>query len=117
MVSADSDGPVELVRPMPTLSAATEAATSLADVQARVEPAHDEAFVRLTMGEAGWPAMLPAVEALERQVAGLGRTVVGPPRQVMIADWRTAGPSDPACDLAVPLRCRCGAVAVPLSPA
>ena len=25
-----------------------------------------------------------------------------PPRQIMIAEWRTAGPDDPARDLAVP---------------
>jgi hypothetical protein len=102
-VSDDSDGPVEVVRPAADLEHAQQAAAALGDVQARIEPAHDEAFVRLPMRRAAGPAALAVLDALEQFVRASGRAPAGPPRQVMIADWRTAGPDDPACDLAVPL--------------
>lgn len=103
-VSEDSDGPVEIVRPMADLAQAEQAAAALGDVQARVEPAHDEAFVRMTMRQTrGGRAQLEILDALQQFVVSSGRDVSVPPRQVMIADWRTAGPDDLACDLAVPL--------------
>lgn len=100
-VSQDSDGPVEIVRPMAELAATERAAHQLVDVQARVEPGHDEAYVRLTMSQTRDSATMPALAALEAFVTATGRVVGSPPRQVMIADWRTARPGDPACDLAV----------------
>ncbi len=103
-VSQDSDGPVEVVRPMASLTLAEHAAARLGDVQARLEPEHEEAFVRMTMGQTRGSATLEILDALRRFVASSGRDVSLPPRQVMIADWRTAGPQDPACDFAVPLR-------------
>lgn len=102
-VSEDSDGPMELCRPMApgTNSDPHQAA---ADTQVRIEPAHDEAFIRLAMKDTGWPAMLPAVEALEAWVRGQRREPAGPLRQVLIADQRTATPDALVCDLSVPLR-------------
>jgi len=107
-VSDDSDGPVELCRPVSTLSALTTQTTPpvdelRAEVEARIEPAHDEAFVRLTMAEMGWPAMLPVVDALEAWTARKGRQPRGALRQVLIADQRTAEPKTPVCDLTIPL--------------
>jgi hypothetical protein len=58
----------------------------------------------MTMGQTRGSAALEILDALQRFVASSGRDVSLPPRQVMIADWRTAGPDDPACDFAVPLR-------------
>ena len=101
--SADSDGPVELCRPV-GIADGEIAVASMPEVQLRREPAHDEAFIRLTRAEVAWPSMLPAIEALERWLTEQGRQPLGPPRQLMIADWRTAGPDAPACDLAVPVR-------------
>ena len=102
-VSADSDGPVELARPMVCLPTAQRAADGLGDVQARRDPAHDEAFVRVTKAQIGWPAVLPVLDAIGAETERLGRTVTGPPRQVMIADWRTATADTPICDIALPL--------------
>jgi hypothetical protein len=104
VVSEDSDGPVEVARPVADLASAEQAAQRLGDIQARLEGGHDEAFVTLTMAQIGWPAQLPALDAVEAYVRELGREPAGAPRQVMIADWRTAGPDTPACDLTVPLR-------------
>jgi DNA-binding transcriptional MerR regulator len=102
-VSDDSDGPVELCRPVAPASAA-EPAAAMADVQLRMEPAHDEIFIRIAMKDMGWPALAPAVDALEAWMRGQRREPAGALRQVLIADQRTAAPGTPVCDLTVPLR-------------
>jgi len=102
-VSDDSDGPMELCRPVATGSA-VDPATATADVQLRVEPAHDEVFIRLAMKDMGWPALAPAVDALEAWMREQRREPAGALRQVLIADQRTAAPGTPVCDLSVPLR-------------
>jgi hypothetical protein len=99
-VSDDSDGPMELCRPV----AADGPFDLTGDVHARVEPAHDEALIRLTGKEMGWPTMLSACEALERWATDERRRPAGPLRQVLIADQRTATPDAPVCDLSLPLR-------------
>ena len=99
-VSEDSDGPVELCRPV----AARLAWPADSDLQARVEPSHEEAFIRVAMKDMGWPALAPAAEALEAWIRERGRGPAGALRQVLIADQRTAQPDTPVCDLSVPLR-------------
>jgi DNA-binding transcriptional MerR regulator len=99
-VSADSDGPVELCRPV----APGTHGQAGSDIQARIERAHDEAYIRLPKKDMSWPAMLPAHDALQHWVAGQRREPTGPPRQVLIADQRTAGPDTLVCDLTIPLR-------------
>jgi hypothetical protein len=76
----------------------------MADVQLRVEPAHDEVFIRLAMKDMGWPALAPAVDALEAWVRGQQREPAGVLRQVLIGDQRTANPDTPVCDLSIPLK-------------
>jgi hypothetical protein len=100
-VSADSDGPIELCRAIDAAAAAPEAA---GDIHHRGEGAHDEAYIRLTLKEMGWPALLPACEALERWTKENHREPAGALRQLLIADQRTATPDTPVCDLSVPLR-------------
>lgn len=97
-VSEDSDGPVELCRPVAPLD---EGST---DIEIRVEPAHEEAFIRLAMKDMGWPAMLPAVDALEAWAKQQRRAPAGALRQVLIADQRSASPDSLVCDLSVPLK-------------
>jgi DNA-binding transcriptional MerR regulator len=99
-VSDDSDGPLELCRPLHS-----NVAVDLdGDIQLRVEAEHDEAFIRLARKDLGWPAILPACNALESWSAREQRRPVGPLRQVLIADQRTAGAEMPVCDLSLPLR-------------
>jgi DNA-binding transcriptional MerR regulator len=100
-VSDDSDGPMELCRPVASGSAVDSVA---ADIQVRVEPAHDEVYIRVALKDMGWPALMPAVDALEAWVRGQRREPAGALRQVLIADQRTAAPDTPVCDLSVPLR-------------
>lgn len=98
-VSADSDGPLELCRPL-----AGPPEEPVAGLGVRTEPAHEEAYVRFAIKDMNWPAMRPALDALERWTAEHGRRPSGPPRQLLLADQRTAGPGTPGCDLAIPLR-------------
>jgi DNA-binding transcriptional MerR regulator len=102
-VSDDSDGPIELCRPV-SFETTEDAVGEMADIQLRVEPAHDEAFIRLARRDVSWPAMLPAVDALMQWTSRNERQPAGALRQVLIADWRTATPDTPACDLTIPLR-------------
>jgi hypothetical protein len=83
---------------------AADSATVMADVQLRVEPAHDEVFIRLAMRDMGWPALAPAVDALDAWMHEQRREPAGALRQVLIADQRTATPGTLVCDLSVPLR-------------
>jgi DNA-binding transcriptional MerR regulator len=102
-VSDDSDGPIELCRPVAADGTGDSAAVA-ADVQRRVEPAHDEVFIRIAMKDMGWPALAPAADALEAWVRERRREPAGTLRQVLIADQRTATPDTLVCDLSVPLR-------------
>jgi hypothetical protein len=104
-VSEDSDGPIELCRPVSDVDSSQHAdGRPDAELQRRVEPAHEEAFIRLAMKDMGWPAMLPAYDALERWVTGQRRIAAGPVRQLLIADQRTASPDTLVCHLSLPLR-------------
>jgi hypothetical protein len=100
-VSDDSDGPMELCRPV---AADPSNGSAMADIQVRAEPAHDEVFIRLALKDMGWPALAPAVDALEIWVRQQQREPAGALRQVLIADQRTATPDTLVCDLSVPLR-------------
>lgn len=102
-VSADSDGPVELCRPVAP-DTPEGAVTGSPDIQVRVEAAHEEAYIRLSVAEMAWPRMLPVADALERWGRDHGRRPAAPLRQVLFADLRTASPDTQACDLSVPLR-------------
>ena len=107
-VSEDSDGPLELCRPLASgaglADGAGPGAGALDGMQLRTEAQHDEAYIRLAMKDLGWPAMLPAADALEAWTRQQARVAAGPLRQVMFADQRTAAPDTLVCDLAVPLK-------------
>jgi DNA-binding transcriptional MerR regulator len=100
-VSDDSDGPIELCRP---IRASREDLIAAAEVQVRVEAAHDEVYVRLSKRELSWPAMVPVLDALERWTAEHHRRTAGTFRQLLIADQRAATADTLVCDLTVPLR-------------
>ncbi|MFZ0250208.1 MAG: MerR family transcriptional regulator [Acidimicrobiales bacterium] len=101
-VSDDSDGPVELCRPVALPP--EESADFGPDIETRVEAAHDEAFIRLAMKDMDGPAMLPAVDALYAWAREHYRQPSGALRQVLIADQRAANPDDLVCDLSLPLK-------------
>jgi DNA-binding transcriptional MerR regulator len=97
-VNQDSDGPVEVCLPVaPAQAAATDVAT-------RTEPAHREAFARITKPQVAFPQILSAYDAVAQWLDANGRAIAGPPREVYFADWAAAGPSDEVCDIAFPMQ-------------
>jgi effector-binding domain-containing protein len=68
-----------------------------------VEPAHDEAFTRITKSQVAFPGILEAYSAVDKWIADHGLEVGGSPREVYFADWEAIGPDDPGCDIAFPL--------------
>ncbi len=107
-VSKDGDGPVALSRPFsaPDPGAGTGAGPTggVPGATVRFEPAHREAWVRLTRTQALFPVILDAYRALESWAAGPGHDASAPARQIFVSDWRTGGDDDVACDIAIPLR-------------
>ncbi len=98
-VNEDSDGPVELCVPVdPARAAAAEF-----PVASRIEPAHVEAYTRITKAQAAYPQILSAYDAVYAWANTEGRTASTAPREVYFADWSGITPGDPACDIAVPL--------------
>jgi DNA-binding transcriptional MerR regulator len=102
-VSEDSDGPMELCRPL-ALESGPDTVEGVGDLQLRLEAEHDEAYIRLAAKDMSWPAMLPAYDALQNWVSERHRQPAGTVRQLLIADQRTASPTTLVCDLSVPLR-------------
>lgn len=96
-VNKDSDGPVEVCVPYSGEVKARDTA------RIRVEPAHKEAFTRITKGQVAFPGILEAYEAVERWVNEQPLTVAGSPREVYFVDWDAVGVDDPACDIAFPV--------------
>jgi DNA-binding transcriptional MerR regulator len=97
-VNQDSDGPVEVCVPVGA------AAPDSTDSAIRVEPAHNEAYVRVTKAQVEYPQILSAYDAVAQWIGSNGRTVAGSPREVYFTDWNAAGPGDEVCDVAFPMR-------------
>lgn len=95
-VTMDADGPIELCLPV---ALGTQ---PFGEAKVRVEPAHDEAYVRLTKAQVAYPEILGAYEALERWLPDNGKRASAPPREVMFAEWSQIGDHDPAVDVAWP---------------
>lgn len=106
-VSEESDGPVESCVPVADEAAAR--AWAAGDGRAwgtavRVEPARRLAYTRIVKAQVAHPQILAAFEAVEAWLAERGTTSAGPCREVYFADWDAAGPEDPVCDVAFPMR-------------
>ena len=93
-VNEDSDGPVEVCVPVES---------EVAGAPTREEPAHREAYTRITKAQVAFPQILSAYAAVESWVRAEGRSFAGSPREVYFADWDAAGPTDEVCDIAVPV--------------
>jgi DNA-binding transcriptional MerR regulator len=95
-VSEDSDGPVEVCVPV-----AADAETG--DAATRCEPAHREAYTRITKAQVEYPQILSAYDAVAGWIGSEGRTIAGSPREVYFAEWDAAAPTDEVCDIAFPV--------------
>jgi DNA-binding transcriptional MerR regulator len=103
-VDEDSDGPIEWCRPIPD-EAAVDMAARFPDLTVRQDPAHREAYVRLTRRELSPADGMRAVETLDAWMnAQADRTApLGPFRQVFFADPRGVAPDTPVSDVIAPL--------------
>ncbi|NUR58996.1 MAG: MerR family transcriptional regulator [Catenulispora sp.] len=95
-VNHDSDGPAEVCVPVDP-----DAADKL-DAPTRTEPAHREAYVRITKAQVGFPQILSAFDAVFRWVTEQGHSTAQAPREVYFAEWDAAKPDDEVCDVAYP---------------
>ncbi|MEV5846099.1 MerR family transcriptional regulator [Streptomyces sp. NPDC051985] len=107
-VSMESDGPAEACVPVADEAAArawAERQGRAWETKVRVEPARTLAYTRIGKAQVAHPQILAAFEAVEHWVAGQGGLEYdGPCREVYFADWDAAGPEDPVCDVAFPVR-------------
>lgn len=97
-VNEDSDGPVEVCLPIDASPGDLGA-----DVATRREPAHREAFTRITKAQVAYPQILSAFDAVSEWINANGLHHAGSPREVYFADWSAAGPDDEVCDIAFPI--------------
>jgi hypothetical protein len=98
LVSADSDGPVEVCVPV------TKPSDDPSDVAWRVEASHYEAFIRVTKIHFEVPAILSVYDQLARWVSAPGRKRAGSPREVYSAGVEPlfAAADEHVCDVALP---------------
>ncbi|MGI5243405.1 MerR family transcriptional regulator [Dactylosporangium sp. CA-139066] len=96
-VNEESDGPVEICLPVaPDPHRALDAPT-------RIEPAHKEAYTRITKAQVGFPQILSAFDAVRVWSEREGAPAAGSPQEVYFADFHSAAPHDPVCDVAQPI--------------
>ncbi|WP_328748164.1 MerR family transcriptional regulator [Streptomyces sp. NBC_00285] len=106
-VSMESDGPAETCVPVADEDAALEWAGRRGrsrETAVRVEPAQRLAYTRISKAQVAHPQIIAAFEAVEEWITAHGLTQAGPCREVYFADWEAAGPEDPVCDVAFPVR-------------
>ncbi|NUR39723.1 MAG: MerR family transcriptional regulator [Streptomyces sp.] len=106
-VSMESDGPAESCVPVADEAAARAWAAERGrawETAVRVEPAQRFAYTRITKAQVAHPQIIAAFEAVEEWIAGQGLEQAGPCREIYFANWEAAGPADPVCDVAFPVR-------------
>jgi len=96
-VNQDSDGPVEVCVPVCAPGHVDGAAL-------RTEPAHREAFARITRAMVEFPQILSAYDAVVQWLGANGHSVAGSPREVYFTDFMSAKPADEVADIAFPMR-------------
>ncbi|HEX7001626.1 MAG TPA: MerR family transcriptional regulator [Trueperaceae bacterium] len=95
-VSMDADGPVEVCLPV------IGAVEPFGRARVRLEPAHAEAYARITKREVEYPKILEAYDSVGAWLHEHGKRGTMSPREVYFAKWDEVGDDDPACDVAFP---------------
>jgi effector-binding domain-containing protein len=96
-LTEDSEIPVEVCAPIGPAEEGSSAAAM------RREPAHREAYVRLTKAQVEFPQIQSAYAAVEQWIRSQRLEVGGPPREVYFTDFFAARPTDEVCDVAFPI--------------
>jgi hypothetical protein len=97
VVSERNNGPVEVCSPLPAELAET------VPLPSRVEPAHVEAFTRITKAQVRYPDILAAYDAVEDWIGQNEKRVAGPPREVYFRDMMNADDNTEVADVAFPI--------------
>jgi hypothetical protein len=86
------------------------------DGAVRVEPAHREAYTRITKAQCAFPQILSAFDVVRLWAESERVPVTGSPREVYCADFSNAAPQDEVCDVAQPIECAGASVDVAAPP-
>ena len=97
IVDEDNDGPVEVCGPISPPDGADVTHPN------RIEPAHREAYIRITKAQVAFPQIISAYDAVEQWIRDNGRQITGSPREVYFTDFMNAGPDDEVVDIAFPI--------------
>lgn len=96
-VNEDSDGPAEVCLPY------SGSVTPQGEAALRREPAHREAYTRLTTAQTQFPMILDAYAAVDEWIQRNGLQLSAEPREVYFTE-EAAAPDEPFCDVAFPIR-------------
>lgn len=96
-VNEESDGPVENCLPISVTP------DRPVDGAVRIEPAHREAYTRITKAQCAFPQILSAYDAVRLWTERERIAATASPREVYFADFQNAGPHEEVCDIAQPI--------------
>ncbi len=99
MCTFEEDGPVEIFMGCPDDVQPSDT------IGVRVEPAHDEAFTRISMAQLQFPELLGIYDAVacSPEVAAREPSTLSCREVYFVADMSTIGPDDPSCDITFPI--------------
>ncbi len=96
-VNDDSDGPVEVCIPF---AAKLE---PQGDINIRLEPAHKEAYTRISKLQMDFPGILEAYDAVAKHLKTKDLSLCDSPREVyLMTNWKATSDHDLVCDIAFP---------------
>jgi DNA-binding transcriptional MerR regulator len=96
-VTPDSEATVEVCAPF------TGTVDPAGPIVIRIEPAHRLAACVVTRGECFYPQIMLAYDDVDAWVRAAGRPIVGPPREIYVADCCAITDDDPFVRVAVPV--------------
>ena len=97
-VSPDKESLVEVCVPINTENGGADGAAT------RREPAHREAYVRITKAQVQFPEIQEVYRAIAKELETKHIETTDSPREVYFTDFYNAKPSDEVCDVAFPIR-------------
>ncbi|MEV6281103.1 MerR family transcriptional regulator [Kribbella sp. NPDC051770] len=97
-VTPESEATVEICVPF------TGLVDPAGSIGIRIEPAHTEAYCVLSRAECMYPRVMHAYDLVEDWVRDAGLPTAGPSREIYHAGYRHLTDTDPAVDIAQPIR-------------
>ncbi|MFE0732542.1 MerR family DNA-binding transcriptional regulator [Streptomyces antibioticus] len=104
MVDVSGDGELLTIGAFAARARLSAKALRLYDRLGLLAPARCLARTRIAKAQVAAPQILAAYEAVEAWIEREGWEYDGPCREIYFADWDAAGPEDPVCDVAFPVK-------------